>query len=502
MICPKCGKNVSPNTKMCSCGHKFSLGGNSEFFEKADSENLSTGSVFADMFKKHTMKDLHEVFNAGLVKESKNPKDMLRNWQKPWVFVFAFIIMVAVSLGCVLAGKHINTHMYVFAAMFGVNIIPVTICMLMYELNIPKNISFYEVLLIILISGVFSVLLITIPSVFIKNPHAGFAAFTEEPAKLALILFFMRKADKKYILNGLLVGVAVGVGFTFFEATCYALKIYGDSSTAYTSAQALDAFTKTAKSQLIFRNAGEFFSGHLLYSGLVGAAIAAIKRDKPMSFGALFHPYTLFWLCIAMIAHYTWNSAGVLYKLATGNSMSTTAFVFQFIIYSVIGLILIFFHAKKGIKQITDTVYANRIKVNHRATPDFYDIDISPKNEYVKQERVGNVPKSDDYFPSSISIYGLDGAFRGQRIKVGYGEIVNIGTNSDCKVKFGPDTPGISHEHCSVLYNGDILITDLSSSYGTFAADGTRFKPYEATKVHDGSAFYLAEKKNMFRIGR
>lgn len=136
MICPKCGKNVSPNTKMCSCGHKFSLGGNSEFFEKADSENLSTGSVFADMFKKHTMKDLHEVFNAGLVKESKNPKDMLRNWQKPWVFVFAFIIMVAVSLGCVLAGKHINTHMYVFAAMFGVNIIPVTICMLMYELNL------------------------------------------------------------------------------------------------------------------------------------------------------------------------------------------------------------------------------------------------------------------------------------------------------------------------------------------------------------------------------
>ena len=502
MICPKCGKNVSPNTKICSCGHKFSLGGNSEFFEKADSENLSTGAVFADMFKKHTMKDLHEVFKSGLVRESKNPKDMLRNWQKPWVFVFAFIIMAVVSLGFILAGKHVNSSMYVFAAMFGVNIIPITICMLMYELNIPKNISFYEVLLIVLISGVFSAVLITVPRIFIGRPHSGFAAFTEEPAKLAIILFFMRKPDKKYILNGLLVGVAVGVGFTFFEASIYALRIYKDSATAYTSAQALDALVKVAKSQVIIRNFGELFSGHVLYSGLVGAAIAAVKRDKPMSFGALLHPYTLFWLCIAMIAHYTWNSMSTLYNMVTGSAMSTTANVFQYIIFSLIGILLIFFHVKKGIKQITDTVYANSVNVNHHAAPDFHNFDVYPDNGYLKQGRVANVPISPDAVPNSISIYGLDGVFRGQRIKVGYGEIVKIGTNGDCKVKFGPDTPGISHEHCSVLYNGDIIITDLSSSYGTFAADGTRFKPYEATIVQDGSAFYLAEKKNMFRIGR
>lgn len=502
MICPKCGNNVSPNTKVCSCGHKFSLGGNSEFFDKADSENLSISAVFSDMFKKHTMRDLHAVFNSGLVKESRNPRDMLRNWQKPWVFVFAFIIMIAVSLVFMLAGKYVNQYMYMFSAIFGVNIIPITICMLIYELNIPKNISFYEVLLIILVGGACSLFLVAVPGAFIKSYHAGFAAFCEEPAKIIIILFFMRHADKKYILNGLLVGVAVGVGFTFFEASYYALSVYPDSSTSYTLSEAFGVFAKTAKSQAIVRNAGEFFNGHVLFAGLEGAAIAAIKRDKPMSFGALFHPYTLLWISISMIFHYTWNCSSVLYLMLTGKDMTNTVMVLMFITYSAVGIALIFYHAKKGIKQITDTVYANKIQINHRVPANVPAGGGYKENAYANPIKAANIKPAPDTTPASISIYGLDGVFKGQRINIAYGEVIKIGTNSDCKIKFGPDTPGISHEHCTVLYNGDIIITDLSSSYGTFSANGTRFKPYEAVRVGDGSAFYLAEKKNMFRIGR
>lgn len=494
MICPKCGKNVSPNTLTCSCGHKFKLGGNTEFFEKADAENMMISSVFSDMFKKHTIKDLHSLLNAGLVKESTNPLDMLRNWQKPWLFVFAFIILIAFIAVSYIAGKYINTYNYLFTAMISVNVIPLTLGVLLYELNIPKNISLYEVLFIIFIGGIFSIACVTLPNVFVTSVHAGSAAFLEEPAKMLVILFFLRKPEKKYILNGLLVGAAVGIGFTFFEATYYAIKVFPDAETTHTAASAFSTFVDIAKDQTIFRNAGEFFSGHFLYSACIGAALAAVKRDKPMSFGAIFNPYTLLWVCIAMLLHYVWNTFSVLYEAVTGGTVTMTVYVFQYIIYSVLGIALVFYHVRKGIKQVTDTVYANRVyskpskkAVGHTQAP--YNVKTAPSA----------APQTE---AANITLYGLDGVFRGQKIKIGYGEIIKIGKANTCQVKYGADAPGISREHCSILYNGDIIVTDLSSSYGTFTASGIRLKPYEATKLPDGSAFYLADKVNMFRIGR
>src|SRR5699024_11317925 len=52
----------------------------------------------------------------------------------------------------------------------------------------------------------------------------------EEIGKLAIIIYFIRKLNPKYILNGLLIGAAIGAGFAAFESAGYAFtsELFGD----------------------------------------------------------------------------------------------------------------------------------------------------------------------------------------------------------------------------------------------------------------------------------
>ncbi len=76
-----------------------------------------------------------------------------------------------------------------------------------------------------------------------------------------------------------------------------------------------------------------------------------------------------------------------------------------------------------------------------------------------------------------------------------------FGRDSDCAVRFSPDTRGISRHHCAIRWQQGIpVLVDLNSAYGTFLGDGRKLPPSYPTAVAAGSRFYLAAPSNLFQI--
>ena len=79
-----------------------------------------------------------------------------------------------------------------------------------------------------------------------------------------------------------------------------------------------------------------------------------------------------------------------------------------------------------------------------------------------------------------------------------HGQPVQIGRDaSTCRLVYQDGTPGVSNKHCQVHFDqGQFVVTDLNSTYGTFLANGQRIAPDTPMKLAPGSAFYLGEADN------
>jgi len=101
---------------------------------------------------------------------------------------------------------------------------------------------------------------------------------------------------------------------------------------------------------------------------------------------------------------------------------------------------------------------------------------------------------------AELRIQGQSGAFAGRRFAIG-GQ-VRIGRDPGGNDLVYPDgTPGISGRHCVVaLSGGQVTLTDLGSSYGTFLAGGQKLAPNQPVTLRVGDRFYLGSEKEGFVI--
>lgn len=99
-----------------------------------------------------------------------------------------------------------------------------------------------------------------------------------------------------------------------------------------------------------------------------------------------------------------------------------------------------------------------------------------------------------------LRIQGQSGAFAGRRFAIN-GQ-VRIGRDPGGNDLVYPDgTPGISGRHCVVtLTGGQVTLTDLGSSYGTFLDGGQRLTPNQPVTLRMGDRFYLGSEKESFVI--
>lgn len=99
-----------------------------------------------------------------------------------------------------------------------------------------------------------------------------------------------------------------------------------------------------------------------------------------------------------------------------------------------------------------------------------------------------------------LRIQGQSGVFAGRRFAVN-GQ-VRIGRDPGANDLVYPDgTPGISGHHCVVaLTGGQLTLTDLGSSYGTFLANGQKLVPNQSVTLRPGDRFSLGSEKESFVI--
>lgn len=450
MECPRCHKQIAAATKVCPyCGQRIDYGGNTEFFGKAANETLSIGDIFSGVLHSHTKKDRDKLFMAGTGETTPKENEMFREWRKPWLFARVLLIGLILTIAMYWMAKNTPVALagyFILSASF----IPVAMLIFFWELNIPRNIPFYEILLMLLAGGILSLIVTGILNNFITGPESmgsSFAAFIEEPAKIAALSVFLRKADKKYILNGILIGAAVGAGFACFESAGYVFMY----SNTY------DDLIQLA----IIRGAGNLGS-HAVYAAIEGGALAMVKKQRDLSASDFAQVDFLKFMVVPVILHYLNNSDLYLFTIGPVEMGR--------MILNLIGWAVLFILIKKGIQQVLDITNSFPFQMNtaHQSTH---------------------------------QLIGVNGIYQGQIFPIEKGQLVFGRDAKTCNILFPQYAKGISRVHCTLRYDGQrFYLTDHKSSNGTWLENGKRIPSGMEMELTCNQHFYLGNNENMFEI--
>ena len=194
--------------------------------------------LFSDSLKKHSRQDMEYAMIAGTSMDSATESNMLQKWRKPWLFrailiggiAISFIIF-AIVYACIQLFEisHIAALNLLFVIVPPI-VVPFALMVFFWELNVPRNISIYQLLGYFMVGGMLSILATLIVDIVAPQGAASLAPFSEEPGKLivaALLikLFGSNKNRKVYGITGLVIGAAVGAGFGGFESAQYAYNM-------------------------------------------------------------------------------------------------------------------------------------------------------------------------------------------------------------------------------------------------------------------------------------
>ena len=240
-ICPECGKKVKSSDINCpDCGYplqkKSATNIVSENLDKitgAKSESyVSFKDLFKNTFKKHTDEELDEVFVCGSKETTPSVLDINPKNASAWVYFKIFIFFLIAYIPCRIGFiNYGNDNFLPGLVMLGAFAMPVVVLIFFFEINLFRNIPFYKVIKYFILGGALSLIVAILFFSLEFNTDirtysgALMVGVIEETAKAAIVaLFIFKSKNCKYILNGLLIGAAVGAGFAAFETAGYILR--------------------------------------------------------------------------------------------------------------------------------------------------------------------------------------------------------------------------------------------------------------------------------------
>jgi len=250
------------------------------------------------------------------------------------VFVRVLALSLLLYLGFVWAWDQFeNVKLVPALIVMGSVAIPFALLIFFFEVNVPRNISLYQVIKLLLLGGLLSIVL----SLFgfrVTGLHswlgAASAGIIEETGKALALLLVVGRPRYRWILNGLLLGAAVGAGFAVFESAGYALET------------GLSEGVQAMRETILTRGLLAVLGGHVLWTGLAGAALWRVRGDQPFRPELFVAPRFLrvFGLCVAM--HMIWNSPLQLPLYA------------KYLVLGVVAWFLILEFIQAGLKQVRD----------------------------------------------------------------------------------------------------------------------------------------------------
>lgn len=453
---------------------------NTTFFQKA-SENkrsISWGDIFSDVWKKHRKDQRTALLTKGMGSHIPAPNRMLSDWQKPWLFarvlIAGLVLSVLIGISCVIFPGY---GMLLMLCLLPAFVVPLSVMLFYWEMNIPGDISIYEALLLTLLGGCLSLTVTGIMrTVFPGISEIAFLAgpLPEELAKCLIVTIFLCRKKYNYGLQGILIGGAVGVGFSAMESAGYALQIF---DIGIQNAMGTNIIIRSM-ADILVRRGVLAIGGHVVWAALYGGALALIKGKGKMSPKCFAN--SLFWLTFsaAFLLHTAWNFSASYLAGKLPDSLVASLVKFEagtvtqwvkYIVLIILAWLLLFYIMKKSIRQMVSV-----------------------------DEMYHNAANS-----AEAVIQGVSGLLNGKTYMLTAGTPLIFGRRTEkCNVLFKNETKGISSLHCEIKwYNGKVLIKDLGSTYGTWLNEGTRLEPNKYYELPDQGVFYLGSKENMFFMG-
>lgn len=94
-----------------------------------------------------------------------------------------------------------------------------------------------------------------------------------------------------------------------------------------------------------------------------------------------------------------------------------------------------------------------------------------------------------------IEVKCVTGPIAGKTV-VGKGKITVGRYGGGCQMEFPNGTPGVSKVHCEISFkDGNLTVTDLNSSYGTYLSDGRKVMPGRAVTVSPNDYILIGSEK-------
>lgn len=318
--CPNCKEKVLSHSKFCSmCGYKLhdnhsgskgqdqsetkscgcgSINKGNIIDDKTGPVDLKLKDLIVNVFKKHSLEERENTFICGTAKTSPKEGDICSKWPKPWLysrvfFLFAITFVVLVALLRIFE----NILAYPGIIFIGALIVPFSLLIFFWEVNAPRNINIFDVVKIFFIGGVFSLLITMILNIFVIVGELDYygaimTGVIEEVAKFVVVAYFLKGSKRKYILNGLLLGAAVGAGFAVFETAGYTFA-YG--------------FKVPIMMRIIYMRGALAFGGHIVWAAMCGAALVMVKKDESLKIKHLKSIKFLKYFIIAIGLHAIWD---------------------------------------------------------------------------------------------------------------------------------------------------------------------------------------------------
>ena len=313
MECPECVYTNPDGVKFClNCGEKFiktntQADENSFFYEFADYVNMvpkfersiepKFQNIFSRVFHDHSELEAERLFIVGTALTTPKISEVKDTWPKPWLFARVFIIALLAFAGFYIGVSYFsNVNFIPGLIIVGAFAVPFTTLIFFWEMNAPQNIAFYRVIFIVMIGGVLSMLVALLFFDILKNNINPITiGIAEELAKAITVITFVKYRKYKYILNGLLIGAAVGAGFAAFETAGYALRalLSGDGANLYNTILWRGIFAP---------------GGHVAWAALTGAAFCRVQGDQPFNLNMLFRFKFLRVFLIVVVIHALWDT--------------------------------------------------------------------------------------------------------------------------------------------------------------------------------------------------
>ena len=263
-------------------------------------QGFDAREMFSEVFRSRSDEHVEEHFTVGTPSTTPPLSAVDTTWPKPWVFFKTFTFSVLVYVCFVFAVEEFhNPKLLPGLIMTGTFLIPVSLLIFFFEMNVLRNVSLYQVVKLVMLGGIMSLIL----SLFLFQwtdlgtwLGAMSAGIVEEVGKAAALLLVINKTKYRWTLNGLLFGAAVGTGFSAFESAGYALL----TGLSYGQEAMLQVIT--------LRGLLSMLGLHVVWTSMVGAALWRARGDEAFSLEILKDPKFVRIFILAMSLHMAWNA--------------------------------------------------------------------------------------------------------------------------------------------------------------------------------------------------